>query len=176
MKIINGVLSENLTLPLIASGKLGKQIFLRSCFRCDIKGFTMKRQMMKFLIAATLLIGLAGCVERTLTITSEPTDALVYISSEEIGRTPVTKSFTWYGDYEIILRKDGYETLKTHYKINPPLYEIPPLDLLSALAPWTYHDNRTVHFVLEKKSIPSDAELIQRAEQLRKRNAEEPSR
>jgi len=139
------------------------------------KGFTMKRQMIKFFIAAILLIGLAGCVERTLTITSEPTDALVYISSEEIGRTPVTTSFTWYGDYEIILRKDGYETLKTHYKINPPIYEIPPLDLLSALAPWTYHDNRTVHFVLKKKSIPSDAELIQRAEQLRKRNAEEPA-
>jgi len=135
----------------------------------------MIRRTVKFLIGVLFLAGLAGCVERTLTVSSEPPGALVYISSEEIGRTPVTTSFTWYGDYEIILRKDGYQTLKTHYKIYPPAYEIPPLDLLSALAPWTYRDNRTAHFVLKKKTVPSDAELIQRAEQLRERNMQKPS-
>ncbi len=42
-----------------------------------------------------------GCVERTVTITSEPDNALVYLNDEEIGRTPVTVSFTFYGVYDV---------------------------------------------------------------------------
>ena len=128
----------------------------------------------KISVGCVLILALAGCVERTITITSEPSGALVHVSSVEIGRTPVTVPFTWYGDYEIILRRDGCRTLKTHEKVRPPYYEVPPLDLFSALAPWTYYDNRTFHYVLDKLVLPSDAELIRRAEELRHRNLEEP--
>ncbi len=127
----------------------------------------------RLLAGCLLALLLAGCVERTLTVTSEPAGALVYVSSVEVGRTPVTLPFTWYGDYEIILRPQaaelqaGYRTLKTHYNVIPPLYDVPPLDLLSELAPWTYQVRRGVHFTLPKRVEPLDAELMERAEQLR---------
>ena len=128
----------------------------------------------KILAGCVLVLAMAGCVKRTLTVTSEPSGALVYVSSTEIGRTPVTVPFTWYGHYEIILRREGCQTLKTSEKIMPPYYEVPPLDLFSAIAPWTYHDNREFHYQLTKQVVPSDKELIGRAEELRHRNLEEP--
>ena len=131
--------------------------------------------VVKILTGCVLILALAGCVERRISITSEPPGALVCISGVEKWRTPTPPiPFTWYGDYEIILRRDGYQTLKTHEKIRPPYYEVPPLDLFSAIAPWTYHDNRSFHYVLDKLVLPSDAELIRRAEELRHRNLEEP--
>ena len=107
-----------------------------------------------------------------MTITSEPAGALVYISDVEKGRTPLTITFLWYGDYDIIIRHDGYETLKTHASINPPIYEIPPFDLLSELAPWTYHDRRYLHFTLDEFTPADDEELIMRAAELQQRNLE----
>lgn len=113
-----------------------------------------------------------GCVEREFTFTSEPKGALVHVSDKEIGRTPVTMPFTWYGDYEIILRLKGYRTIKTHAKINPPWYEYPPIDLFSQMAPWTYHDRRHLHYEMTKLTAATDEELIERAEILEKRNLE----
>ena len=124
------------------------------------------------LLASLPVILLAGCVERELTITSQPEGALVYVSDVEIGTTPVTVPFTWYGDYDIILRKPEYETLKTHANINVPWYEVPPLDLLSAVAPWTYHDDRYLHYQLQPLDLPQDRELIDNAQLLRERNLE----
>lgn len=117
-------------------------------------------------LIACLLAG--GCVERKLTVTSEPSGAIVYISNVEVGRTPITIPFTWYGDYDIQLRREGgYDTLKTHANINMPPYEVPPLDLLSEVAPWTYKDNRYLHYTLKKTQEPTDQELIERAQRFR---------
>ncbi len=119
-----------------------------------------------------LTAALAGCVERELAITSEPPGALVYVSDVEVGRTPVAFPFTWYGDYDVIVRLDGHETIKTHANIAPPAYEVPPLDLLSALAPWTYHDHRYLHYQLKPLEVPKGDELIRRARQMREVNLE----
>jgi hypothetical protein len=122
------------------------------------------------LILAGLCLMVGGCLERQMTITSQPAGALVYVSDVEVGRTPVTVPFTWYGDYDIILRLDGYEALQTHAKLCPPIYEVPPLDLLSEIAPWTYRDNRYLHYTLRPAVLPQDDELIQRAENMRQEN------
>ena len=111
-----------------------------------------------------------GCVEREFVITCEPEGAVVRISDKEVGRTPVRQPFTWYGDYEITLSMDGYKTLKTHRNIVLPWYEVPPLDLLSALAPWTYRDERQLHFTLQKLTPPDEDQLLKRADELRRRN------
>ena len=105
-----------------------------------------------------------------MTLTSTPPGALVYVSDKEWGRTPVTRPFLWYGDYEIILRRKGYKTAHTHADLRPPIYEIPPLDLLSAIVPWTYHDRRYFHVELEKLDLASDEQLLRQAEQLRRKN------
>jgi hypothetical protein len=130
----------------------------------------MRRRLTCILLLAAFVP--AGCVERELTITSQPEGALVYVSDREVGRTPVTVPFTWYGDYDIIVRKDGYETIDTHADINMPVYEVPPLDLLSALAPWTYHDRRYLHYELEPLTLPGDEELLEQARRMREENLE----
>ena len=105
-----------------------------------------------------------------MTITSEPPGALVFISDVEVGRTPVTLPFTWYGDYDIILRLEGYDALTTHAAINPPIQEVPPVDLFAEMLPWTFTDQRYLNFTLQKTAWPEDETLIRRAEGLREEN------
>jgi len=128
---------------------------------------------MKQCVAVSLVVAaaLGGCVKREMTITSDPPGALVFISDKEIGRTPVIQEFLWYGDYEIALRLKGHQTLHTHREIDAPWYEIVPLDLLSAVAPWTYHDKRYLHFELTERTAVDEADLIRRAEEFRAKAA-----
>ena len=151
----------------------GEEFHLRAFYqRCKRVHMNHKNHK-KFQLAALLLLSgaiVGGCVERELTINTSPQGALVIISDVEVGRTPLTMPFTWYGDYELIIRKDGYKTLNTHEPINPPIYEIPPLDLLSAIAPWTYRDQREFYYELEKYVAPDPELLIERAERLREEN------
>jgi hypothetical protein len=122
---------------------------------------------MILLSAGLVPMMLLGCVEREWTLRTEPAGAIVWVSGVEKGRTPVTIDFTWYGEYEVIFRKEGYETLKTTVKLDPPPYEYLGADFFSEIAPWTYHDRReTLHTLSPRKDPPTD-ELIRRAEQLR---------
>ncbi|MFQ6048696.1 MAG: PEGA domain-containing protein [Phycisphaerae bacterium] len=94
--------------------------------------------------------------------------ALVYLNDEEAGRTPVTVPFTWYGDYDVVIRKDGYKTLRTHHRLRPPWYQLPPIDLVAeALVPVTIRDRREVSFALERQVYPDRPELLERASQFR---------
>lgn len=59
------------------------------------------------LIAMLPAVFSSGCVRRTITITSEPSGALVHLNDTEIGRTPVTVGFTHYGVYDVRLSHEG---------------------------------------------------------------------
>lgn len=111
-----------------------------------------------------------GCVRRTLTIDTEPQGALVFLNDEEVGRTPVNVDFTWYGDYDIIIRKDGYQTLQTHARIVEPWYQIPPVDLFAeSFWPGEVHDRHALSYTLAPY-VPADrAAVLERAEELRTR-------
>lgn len=113
----------------------------------------------------------AGCVERTVTINTEPPGATVLLNDEEIGKSPVKVPFTWYGDYDIVLRKTGYESLRTHRKIEAPWYQWPLIDLFAeCLVPFTIHDDRELEtFVLAPRPSVDKAALMQSAEELRER-------
>lgn len=50
---------------------------------------------------------LTGCVERLITVRSQPPGALVHLNDEEIGRTPVTVPFKFYGTYDVRLEHEG---------------------------------------------------------------------
>lgn len=122
------------------------------------------------LLFASLLF--AGCeTRRTLHITSEPSGALVHVNDEEVGRTPVTVPFTFYGTYGVRLERDGYDTLATTAEADVPWWEQPGPDLLAALVPDTKNEVAW-HFVLEP-AMPvaeQDADaLIDRGRQLRAR-------
>ena len=130
----------------------------------------MNRRWIATLAVAAAALG--GCVEREMKITSEPAGALVYVSDREVGRTPLSLPFTWYGDYDVLIRMDGYKTLRANANITPPWYEVPPLDLFSHMAPWTYRDQRFLHYKLEKQEELTDEQLIKQAEEMKRRTGE----
>ena len=111
-----------------------------------------------------------GCVRRTMTITTDPPNARVYLNSQELGVSAVTSEFTWYGDYDVVIRKEGYETLHTNWKIDPPWYQWMPLDFIfEVLWPGQFHDQRSQSFVLEPAKTPDPEALVDRARDTRKR-------
>ena len=117
------------------------------------------------LIAAVLLLG--GCVQRTITINTEPTGAMVSLNDEEIGTSPVTVNFEWYGDFNVIISKIGYETLKTHREIKRPVRDRFPADLLYDLFGSNRVDRYEWSFELSPYQPPVRAEIIKDALELR---------
>ena len=118
-------------------------------------------------IALLVLIGLltsGGCVRRTLTVTSNPPGALVYLNGLEVGRTPLTSEFTWYGTYDVELRKEGYETLKTQGKVIAPWWQFVPIDLFAELLP--LHDQRQLSYAMKPTSAAAvdPRQMLRRAE------------
>jgi len=112
---------------------------------------------------------LAGCVERQLTINTKPQGARVVLNDEEIGTSPVTVSFKWYGDYNVTVRKAGYETLKTHRELKGPWYDAFPFDFFAQiLSADRIVDSYEWTFELEEKRQVSREELIQDAREMRK--------
>ena len=111
-----------------------------------------------------------GCVRRRMTIRSNPPGALVYVDDYEIGTTPVSTSFVYYGTRKIRLVKSGYETLTVYQRFDPPWYEWFPIDFVSEnLIPWELRDVRTIDFQLVPQRIVPTEELLQRGENLRQR-------
>jgi hypothetical protein len=128
------------------------------------------RPRARLLIAAALVIlsSGSGCVQRQLTIRSNPPGALVYVGNEQIGVTPCSTPYTYYGVRKIRLVKDGYETLTVEQNIPPPWYERFPLDFVSEnVWPAEIRDDRTLSFNLEPQRVVPQGEIIARGENLR---------
>ncbi len=118
-------------------------------------------------LVVSLLVG--GCVERRLTINTEPQGAIVVLNDEEIGISPVTVSFEWYGDYDVRISKEGFETLKTHRKLKGPWYDAFPFDFFAGvLNPKRIVDSYEWTFTLAPQKQPSREELIEDALELKK--------
>jgi hypothetical protein len=128
----------------------------------------------KLLLFCILLAGVAGCVaiggcvERKLTINTNPSDAQVFLNDEEIGVTPATVSFNWYGDYNVTVRKPGYETLTTHRKLTAPWYDCFPFDFFAQdIYPGRIVDSYEWSFDLAPQKEINRQEIIRAAEQLK---------
>lgn len=122
------------------------------------------------LTAALLIVSSSACVRRTITITTEPPNARVFLNDQEVGRSAVTTDFLWYGDYGVTIRKEGFETLQTNWVIKPPWYQRVPLDFFAeVLWPGQLHDSHAQHYVLEPAKTPTQEELIGRAVETRDR-------
>lgn len=109
----------------------------------------------------------SGCVERRLTINTDPQDALVTLNDEEIGMSPVTVEFNWYGDYDVRISKEGFETLKTHRKLKGPWYDRFPFDFFAQIVnPKRIVDSYEWTFELEQRREPSREELLEKARKM----------
>ncbi len=121
------------------------------------------------MIAALIATSL-GCngVRRRLTITSEPSGAIVFLNNKEIGKTPISQNFVYSGTYKIRCYKEGYETSETSYRAGTPWYLYPGFDFFSEnFVPGEIRDEQSCHIELkQKREIPKN-ELFEAATQLR---------
>ncbi len=130
----------------------------------------MRRANSFWLLAVSLLtsITMSGCVERQLTINTVPSGALVELNDEQIGLSPVTVNFNWYGDYNVTIRKEGFETLKTHRELKGPWYDKFPFDFFAqVLNPKKIVDKYEWSFELEPEKQVNREQLLQDAQNLK---------
>jgi len=143
---------------------------------------TLRKATTLFLLAS--LCAVSGCVERKITIGSSPQGAIVTLNDEEVGRTPVTVPFLWYGDYDVILRLEKnvgtpekpdirHYYLHSHHRTDTPIYEWIPLDLFAELLPVHFKDEQYWAFDVPEVPNPPEQDLIQRAREA-KASLDEP--
>ena len=120
------------------------------------------------LAPALLCLGLTGCVERRYTVRTNPPGAIVVANGQEIGRTPVSVSHTYYGDREFTIMLDGYQTEKIIQPIKAPWYDNYLTEFFTeTMIPFTIRDERTFTYSLRPAQNPSIVELEDHAESLR---------
>jgi hypothetical protein len=136
--------------------------------------FPPLRTTLLCLTAAVLLSG--GCVQRRMTIRTNPPGAQVYIDNQEIGRTPVSTDFVYYGRRDIRLVKDGYETLTVKQPIWAPWYEWPGLAFVAEnVWPGEIRDERRFDYQMQPAMVVPSQALLGRAEELRKSQVVSPA-
>jgi hypothetical protein len=132
-----------------------------------VKSLTFPRR----LAAGLVLVGVvvcSGCVERRYTLRTEPPGALAIVNGEEIGPTPVSRSFYYYGDREVTFLLDGYETKTIIQPVKAPWWDNLFTEFFSEnLVPFTLRDEREFKYELTPASSPRASDLRDRAEQLR---------
>jgi hypothetical protein len=121
---------------------------------------------MGFVLPVACVAALGGCVERRIAITSEPTGARVWVNDREVGQTPCEVEFTWFGVYDVRLRKEGFEPLVTTAEAKAPLHEQPGLDAIAMAIPGKDSTLIAWHFALEPSAGKADG-LVDRARGLR---------
>lgn len=126
----------------------------------------------RVLIWTALLASGVGCIERKVTIRTVPEGATVLLNDQEVGQSPVSVPFTWYGDYDVICRKSGFRTERQVVRLETPWYELPGIDLFTeVLLPVTVRDHRERTIELAPLELPTRNELLQRANEHRGQSA-----
>jgi PEGA domain len=129
----------------------------------------------RLVLAVAVLPLLTGCVERRFRVESNPPGAYLYINNTPYGPTPVDVPFLFYGDYDVMLVKEGYETKKVKQPVPAPWYEYPVIDFFSeALYPGQLTDIRPLFYELEPVCEPNLDRLKAEGEELRRRGAALP--
>ena len=133
-----------------------------------------------FLVLVAAIFAFSGCVTRSITVKTNPSNALVYIDNKLIGESPVTMPFTFYGTRKIMIERKDEDGVLTHErtiafeKIKAPVYQIFPLDFFSELLwPFEIKDDQVLSYnlvELDSLSIKErQAKMLKNADELRQR-------
>lgn len=126
-------------------------------------------------IACAGMLAVAGCVERRMTIRTIPAGAMVVVNGEEIGPSPASKSFTYYGDRDVQLYLEGYAPKRVIQPLPAPWWDNMLTEFFSEnLVPVTLHDEHEFVYTLEPQTKPPTPELLNRADDLRRRGQQPP--
>jgi len=119
------------------------------------------------LLAAVVLLN-PGCLRRRMTVRTNPPGAQVYVDRQLIGSSPASTSFLYYGTRHIEVVADGYRTEKVLRQLNPPWYQLPPLDFITeTLWPGDIRDERIIYITMVPEQPIASEELNARANTLR---------
>ena len=124
----------------------------------------------RWLVVAVLMAGsgLTGCVERRYTIRTEPPGALVIANGEPIGVTPVSKSFTFYGNRTFRIIKEGYETKDIVQPMKAPWFDNLATEFFTEnLIPYTFRDDIEFDYKLDPAQSADPNAVLARAEATR---------
>jgi hypothetical protein len=126
--------------------------------------------------AAVLAASLAGCVDRFVSLRSEPPGAVVYLDGEKVGETPCEVKYIWYGTRELVIERKGYKVVREMISLRLPWWQFFPMDFITdVLVPFTLTDRTEFSYSLER-DLPTEeerAEVLRRAAELREK-AESP--
>jgi hypothetical protein len=132
-----------------------------------VKSLLFHRLLTACLVVAGAAV-CAGCVERRYTLRTDPPGALAIVNGEEIGPTPVSRSFTYYGDREITFLLDGYQTKTLIQPVKAPWWDNLATEFFSEnVLPFTLRDEREFRYQLNEARPAQATDLKDRAEQLR---------
>lgn len=115
-----------------------------------------------FLLLLVAATASTGCVRRVIDITSEPSGATVWLNDREIGRTPCSAEFTYYGTYDVRMELEGREPLQGRAEAKAPLFDVVGIDLISEILPARMVSRTEWHFTLEP-TASDQATLVSRA-------------
>lgn len=125
---------------------------------------------------AAVVLTATGCVERRYTIRTDPPGAVVVVNGQEIGTTPVSKSFVYYGDRDIKIYKDGFRTEQIIQPVGAPWWDNYFTEFFTEnVIPVTFRDEREFVYRLTPDQSPTTQDLLNRAEQLRAESQAPPT-
>jgi hypothetical protein len=138
---------------------------------CPSSEARLHTRLKRLLVAACVVascLPAAGCVRRRLTVRTFPAGAQAFVDDQEIGMTPCSASFVYYGTRKLTIMKDGYRTETLFQNFNPPWYQIPPLDFVAEnVVAREIRDERIVDVQLVPAEIVPQQKLLERAQALR---------
>lgn len=133
--------------------------------RCNA-GRSIRRVVV--VVVAIQFLTLSGCVSRRMTFVSNPPGAMVLLEGREIGYSPASADFIYYGTRQVTMIKDGYETKTDLVTVTAPWYQWPIIEFVADnFWPHRVTDRRIYSFDLQPKLRIPDEELRARARQLR---------
>jgi len=115
------------------------------------------------LVAALVVAGLPGCVQRRFVIRSDPPGALVSLEDEPVSvPTPVEIPFEFDGVRRVTLTAPGHHVLVTRAALESRWYDWFPLDFAAEfLWPGTIDDLQEFSYTLEPYAVPLDRPLTE---------------
>ena len=118
-----------------------------------------------------------GCIERYLTIESQPPGATVRIDGTEVGKTPIAAlPYSHTGRRRIQLDLTEYKRHTAVEDISGPWYCQFPFDFVTELLiPYRFRIEHSRSYVLEKSELADSADVMARAKALRARGTGLPT-
>ena len=121
---------------------------------------------MQVCVACLLFTVSFGCVKRTLSITTTPPSALVWLNDREVGRTPLDVDFLYYGEYDVRIQHDDTESVMTTRWLRAPWWDTPFVDIGAEILPFQLDSTPSWHFDLTPRNDNVE-ELVDRATRFR---------